>query len=437
MNGSVQLTITVTAVTGGAVPAGTVYVNLRNAATPISNQPGELPLGAAALMSGSAVVQIYGGQLNSGANTITVTYDGDAQYNGSSGAITVNVSVPQASSAVVLSVSPYFGYGPYEPIGQQPPDQGFKWLLSLHLTDVAGVGTKVTGFSINGANESSEIAAVFGATALPPKGTLKGFWALNVPFVPTTIPVIFSGQDASGFQWTTELQVPLVGGPEQFVAIVEVGNGASFKPVAAPGMILSVFGSGLVSQATAQAGSVPLPLTLAGSSATINGVPAPYYYAAYGQVNVQVPYETAPGAAILTLTGVLGQTFNYAFHVVPAAPGIFVDSTNDAPVPSETGSPGEEVLLFITGEGLVTPALATGASPAPGTPFEQLPKPKLPVTVTVANLPAQIAFTGIVPGIVGATQINYIIPAKAPSGVQPVVVTVGGVASPPALITVK
>jgi uncharacterized protein (TIGR03437 family) len=66
-----------------------------------------------------------------------------------------------------------------------------------------------------------------------------------------------------------------------------------------------------------------------------------------------------------------------------------------------------------------------------------LPKPKLPVTVYVANLPAQIAFIGITPGIVGATQINYIIPSKAPLGVQPVVVTVGGVPSPPVFITLQ
>ena len=131
------------------------------------------------------------------------------------------------------------------------------------------------------------------------------------------------------------------------------------------------------------------------------------------------------------------QSFNYAFKVQPSAPGIFVDSRNGAAVPSETASPGQEVSLFITGEGLVTPALATGASPDPGTPPNELPKPQLPVTLTVANIQAQIAFIGIVPGIAGTTQINYIVPSNAPLGVQPVVVTVGDVASPAASITLK
>jgi uncharacterized protein (TIGR03437 family) len=204
-------------------------------------------------------------------------------------------------------------------------------------------------------------------------------------------------------------------------------------------MILSVFGGDLANPAaaTGTAQSLPLPLTLAGSSATINGVPAPYYYSSFGQLNVQVPYETAPGDAVLTVSGFIGQTFNYAFTVLPGAPGIFVDSKNNAPVPSETGSPGQEVLLFITGEGLVTPALATGTSPAPGTPLDQLPKPQLPVILTVANIPAQIKFIGIPPGLVGTTQINYVIPLNAPSGIQPVVVFVGDIPSPPAFITVQ
>jgi uncharacterized protein (TIGR03437 family) len=66
----------------------------------------------------------------------------------------------------------------------------------------------------------------------------------------------------------------------------------------------------------------------------------------------------------------------------------------------------------------------------------RLPQPQLPVTVTVAGEQAAILFKGIQSGEVGATQINYQVPADAPLGVQQVVVTVGGVASPPAKLTV-
>ena len=57
------------------------------------------------------------------------------------------------------------------------------------------------------------------------------------------------------------------------------------------------------------------------------------------------------------------------------------------------------------------------------------------VTVTVGGVAADVAFVGIPSGLVGVTQINYTIPATAPTGVQPVVVTIGNVASPSANIT--
>jgi uncharacterized protein (TIGR03437 family) len=54
----------------------------------------------------------------------------------------------------------------------------------------------------------------------------------------------------------------------------------------------------------------------------------------------------------------------------------------------------------------------------------------------VAGQPATIAFHGIPIGLVGVTQINYVVPANTPVGEQPVVVTVGGVGSQTAKLTV-
>jgi uncharacterized protein (TIGR03437 family) len=44
---------------------------------------------------------------------------------------------------------------------------------------------------------------------------------------------------------------------------------------------------------------------------------------------------------------------------------------------------------------------------------------------------------GVPYGLSGVTQINFRVPDGVPSGVQPVIVTVGGVASKPAKITVQ
>jgi uncharacterized protein (TIGR03437 family) len=56
--------------------------------------------------------------------------------------------------------------------------------------------------------------------------------------------------------------------------------------------------------------------------------------------------------------------------------------------------------------------------------------------VTIGGIPATIDFIGIPWALVGVTQINVQVPNGIPAGVQPVVVTVGGVASAPATITI-
>jgi len=56
--------------------------------------------------------------------------------------------------------------------------------------------------------------------------------------------------------------------------------------------------------------------------------------------------------------------------------------------------------------------------------------------VTVGNASAPTQFVGIPYGLVGVLQINYQVPAGIGIGTQPVVVTIGGVASAPASLNV-
>jgi uncharacterized protein (TIGR03437 family) len=57
--------------------------------------------------------------------------------------------------------------------------------------------------------------------------------------------------------------------------------------------------------------------------------------------------------------------------------------------------------------------------------------------MTVGGVPVVPDFIGIPSGLVGVTQINFRIPDGVAPGVQDVVVTVGGVASNTAKITVQ
>jgi uncharacterized protein (TIGR03437 family) len=180
-----------------------------------------------------------------------------------------------------------------------------------------------------------------------------------------------------------------------------------------------------------------LPLSLAGVSATVNGVSAPFYFVSSGQLNLQVPYETGAGTAVLAVNN-NGQVASFPFQVSVTAPGIFVaqDGSNLL-VPNSTAKAGDTLLAFITGDGDLTPTLATGATPAAGTAVSRLPKPRQAVTMTIGGVAVTPAFAGVPSGLSGVTQINFVVPAGVPAGLQDVVVTVGGVDSAPAKLNVQ
>ena len=211
-------------------------------------------------------------------------------------------------------------------------------------------------------------------------------------------------------------------------------NAASFTQAVAPGGILSVFGTGLA-PATGSAPATPLPTMLAGTSVTIDGIAAPLYYVSPTQLNIQIPYEVPAGAAATLRVNNNGESAFDTFNVSAIAPAIFTFD-NGAPVPFTTAAQGREITLYVTGAGPVSPAVATGAAPAANTPIASLPAPVGNPGVTVGGVTATINFIGIPTWSVGVVQINYTIPANAPLGAQPVMVSIGGVQSVATTLTV-
>jgi len=317
--------------------------------------------------------------------------------------------------------------------------------LGSSVASIASSGNVTLTATVRSANGGTPLgsvtfylgAASLGTVALSANGdgSSGATLALSGATLPTganTITAQYSGDGSynSGAATVTVTVTAVSSGP----TITTLSNGASFRAAYAPGMILSIFGTQLASS-IAQAASSSLPAQLAGAAVTINGVSAPVYYASPSQLNVQIPYETPVNASTVVAVTSNGQTTSRSISIAATAPGIFVDQ-NGAPVPHVSGARGSTITLYITGEGAISPALATGATPDPSTPIENLPKPNANVTVTVGGAIAPIQFIGITWGVVGATQINYQIPADAPLGAQPVVVRVGNVSSPAATLTV-
>lgn len=279
-------------------------------------------------------------------------------------------------------------------------------------------------------------------TAYPQSGTGSGALTLianGAGFAPGVYyaKLVISADGTSSHPQPGFYSIPVVMqiGQTGSVSISGVTNAASYAQGYAPGALVAVFGSNLAGS-SASAASIPLPTSLAGVSATVNGVPAPLWFISPGQINLQIPYETGAGTAVIGINnnGSVGYT---TIQMSPAVPGIF--SANGLLNPDSTAKVGTAAYLFLTGDGDVTPALATGASPSLGTPISSLPSPFFAVnnslTVTVGGINAPVLFAGVTPGSVGVTQVNFQLPSGL-TGTQPVVVTVNGVSSSPVNINI-
>jgi uncharacterized protein (TIGR03437 family) len=288
------------------------------------------------------------------------------------------------------------------------------------------------GSTPSGLVEFAAGGAPLGSTALVGSaGTATATLAVSGALLPAgsrTITAAF--RDNSGNSVTASVTVSVSATrsiSNQTPSISAVANGASFRQVFAPGMILSVFGSQLA-PSTSIAGNTPLPNSMAGVAVTINGVAAPLYYVSPSQLNIQIPYETAAGAPAIISINNNGQITSQSFQLASAAPGIFIDQSG-AVVPNGPAVRGQIITVYVTGTGMLSPAISTGGAPPSTTAIADLPKPVQKVDVTVAGISAPIQFVGNSFGLVGVTQINFQVPADAPIGRQPVVVTIGGVPS--------
>jgi uncharacterized protein (TIGR03437 family) len=89
--------------------------------------------------------------------------------------------------------------------------------------------------------------------------------------------------------------------------------------------------------------------------------------------------------------------------------------------------------LYLTGAGAAQPSVATGAAPSSST----TPVPAQETLVTVGGVEASTTYIGIPSWSAGVVQINFIVPSTAALGPQPVVVSVGEVASAGVTLTVS
>jgi uncharacterized protein (TIGR03437 family) len=215
------------------------------------------------------------------------------------------------------------------------------------------------------------------------------------------------------------------GSAVQPFALSRIVNAASLLPgPVSPGEIITILGGA----------------DLAGVSTVLfNGVRAPILYTGPTQVNTIVPFNLDPNATVNLEIRTPERSFaTGSVSLVTAAPAIFTQDASGA-------GPGAILNEDYTINSYLNPASADSVIVLYGTGFGPLTPPALdgqtatgpastlmPVTATIAGVPAVVTYAGAAPGcIAGVVQINVQVPKNVLSNpVAPISLTVGSMTTP-------
>ncbi|HEY6392429.1 MAG TPA: hypothetical protein VIX89_14185 [Bryobacteraceae bacterium] len=302
----------------------------------------------------------------------------------------------------------------------------FPAALVVKLID--GSGNGVAGVPISFALLTGNAVVANSAPVTDAQGNASTTVTAGGTAGPVTIAATYSGFNVT-FSLSTRLTGP---GNIKFV------NGASFSAinVAAPGSIVTITGTGILTGVQGLFSgfnivgglptTFPIPAGVGTGSITINNVPAPIYYVLNSggveQVTVQVPFETQPGTANVTINSVGGGSTTVQLLIQPVAPGVFeslygnqkvaVATRPDGSVvsPANPARRGEAIKIYVTGLGQVSPAAATGSFGIPGQNV------LASIIVGLNDAGAQLISAQYAPGMVGVYVLAVQVPADATTG---------------------
>jgi uncharacterized protein (TIGR03437 family) len=322
------------------------------------------------------------------------------------------------------------------------------------LSGVSSLSGSTITFAETGTVSSDGAGNLSSVAIVPSQATGQGPYSISSDCSGTTqisdsngtanyaLAVVEDGQSVLFMETDAGTTVGGAARPQFSVPQQAIVNSASFAPqMFAPGSLFSIFGGGFAQQA-ASAQQLPLPESLGSTRVLANGKAVPLLYAGPNQINAQLPLDVPLGQPMsLTVINGTASSNTVAVSVSAAAPGLFTYGQGQAVVQNPDGSvnsgakpahPGDVVVAYLTGGG---PVDATGSwiagEPAPPGPSTV----SSPYSVTVGGEPATGYYLGLTPGYVGLYQANFKLPALAP-GSYPIVITVGGAASNPAVISV-
>jgi uncharacterized protein (TIGR03437 family) len=343
-----------------------------------------------------------------------------------SGSDAINIMVGTASVLPVIFLSGSSLSFAYTVGGTAPPSQ------TISVTNAGG-----------GSLALSVVSNATWLTASAAGGTIT--ISVNPPGLAANTyqgSIIVSAKGASNSPQT--ISVSLVVSAPSAIVIAAIENSAtSLVGPIAPGELISIKGTGLGPSGGAIFSVDPatgmVDTTLAGTRVLFGSIAAPITYTSATQINVITPYELAGQSNASIQVQYQGlSSVSTAVQVASASPGAYtlnssgtgpVVATNQDGTLNGSGNPaakGSYVTIYFTGGGQTNPPGVTGS--VTGTVLKWLTQA---ISVAVGGQPATVTFDGSAPTFVdGVDQLNIQLSPNTPSGVQPIVITIGGISSP-------
>lgn len=297
------------------------------------------------------------------------------------------------------------------------PSQAFPQLLTILVTD--DKGAPLPNIPVTWAVASG--AASLGQTSNSTDATGRASISANAGATPG--PVVVTATVGSNLTATFNLSIRQPGPPVVSSSFVNAASGAAgLAPcgvaiVQAAGLAPSISGTIVANTLFG-----PLPTTLGGVDLTVNGIAAPIYWATSSAVAFQTPCETQAGPASVTVRVNGATTTVQGVTVAAVQPGVFesvyngrkyavlVRANGSYVTPDNPAKRGEQVTLFATGLGQVTPGTVTGAIGVGGQAVSA------PITVGVNNSGVRVVSSEYLRGNVGLYIVTFEVPADTQAG---------------------
>jgi uncharacterized protein (TIGR03437 family) len=303
-------------------------------------------------------------------------------------------------------------------------------------------GTQITGLNIDGSvsapaitaspSGSGNVTAVVGVFVGPGLDSLNDL--VRAPENHTVNVLVTAAASAI----SAPLAPPNTAAPV-VLAVIPIVEDKSLTTFA-PGELVEIYGTNLAKVTTDLSGwpGGSLPRMLNGVAVALGGQFGRMLYVSPNQVDAELAFETPLGSQPLSVNNGNAPSSGFSMDVTGIAPAlygiVFKNADFSLVSPSNPAKAGEALVLYATGMGPTTPALATGQTVPLGPPFFDT----APATVTIGGRNAKVDYSiAAPPYVAGLYQVAVEVPAALGPGSVPIVLTAGGAASNAVTIPVQ